>query len=394
MVPAQRRASGHSQDWCSTKHQRMGKPDRLQLARIRSRGKNMLKLIVSTLAAVMIQTANGWSMEDDDAVWEIGESIGEMAGRAISSFEEMESSRAGFESRISRARAEFWRTYPDKPGHAAAKDTFATALWEKDLYYQALGIWRELQSNPRDIERIFKLPKIDGGIRPHASTAFDAWSRAIIGELNVATDFKLLNAAPHQYHKAVSASKAKYGVYLVMRDQSEFLAKGVDIYTETGMRSILVPHFALVQEVSLEEGVRSFRDFEELFGSQNISSIWKRLCEAGIGTDGIVDDLKPLGLFQVSRSAAGAGPQGLKPVYNSDAVTVFMEAVKQSGPREWILFNLKKGPYGSSWKNLDRKYASEYGKYPRQSVLETADKLRNRSYTLGGAPIGIADHGI
>ncbi len=78
-----------------------------------------------------------------------------------------------FNEQITAARAQFWATYPDKPGAAEAAARFADLLREKDIYFSNVV----LSNGVSDFGGVGVL--LDGQIRQSAGPEFEAWVNAV-----------------------------------------------------------------------------------------------------------------------------------------------------------------------------------------------------------------------
>jgi hypothetical protein len=151
--------------------------------------------------------------------------------------------KAQFILDINKARAQFWATYPDKPGAAKAREEFANLLFYKDFYYLRLMLigsqGRDLTARrgPDFIAHILDLSvglqAVDGGIRQSAKPEFFEWVSAIQTKLfedlpSNSTDraavqgFTSAFLLGEKFWKALAAGEKKYQAYLIERDWWEF----------------------------------------------------------------------------------------------------------------------------------------------------------------------------
>lgn len=158
------------------------------------------------------------------------------------------------EQRIDELRLMFWFTYPDvdapnrqKPGHDRARDEFAQALFEKDVFYLQANVARRLsedltrdESTRRGLAMIgnalVKLSGgIDGGIRQTARPEFDAWveaTRRALGFVRNTAEIFPPNFSTasgfvsETFRQAANPGGKECQAYLMERDWAEFDAAG------------------------------------------------------------------------------------------------------------------------------------------------------------------------
>lgn len=169
--------------------------------------------------------------------------------RPMYRYERMNGEGARANSEIDQHRLQFWFTYPDpdtpeqkKPGHEQARENFAQALFEKDIFYLQAAVLKKLgedferdPSGRRGWELLtkgfeFLTGQPDGGIRQTARPEFDAWAKATreaLGPMRQEDIFKLFfqgSAGPvsEAFRKASDPGGAKAQAYFAERDWAEF----------------------------------------------------------------------------------------------------------------------------------------------------------------------------
>src|SRR5262249_558184 len=141
------------------------------------------------------------------------------------------------------ARAQFWATYPNKPGADKAKQDFAYWLWVKDIYYLRENLKAPVTKDPRTGRRTSTAganffdtfggaAKIDGGTRQSVLEEFEDWVNAVRdklfeGHTSNSSDDAFLQGflatwVGQKFVDAVQASTDKYAAYVTLRDWWEF----------------------------------------------------------------------------------------------------------------------------------------------------------------------------
>ena len=116
-----------------------------------------------------------------------------------------------FNKQIAEARAQFWATYPDKPGAAEAQKRFSDLLRQKDAYYLAVALGGRLVD--AGVEE-----QLDGGIRRSASPEFDDLVKAATERFRVGDMMQM----GRQFFSAIDCCPTLYKAYVIERDWWEF----------------------------------------------------------------------------------------------------------------------------------------------------------------------------
>lgn len=104
-----------------------------------------------------------------------------VAGKMINAIANFRGALAEESERIAQARKQFWATYPNKPGAAAAHEEFAYRLYWKDMYYiyasVALPTLDSDRRNPVGSRQALEIlgGQLDNGIRKSAGPDFEDW---------------------------------------------------------------------------------------------------------------------------------------------------------------------------------------------------------------------------
>jgi hypothetical protein len=163
-----------------------------------------------------------------------GPTLGDHVSAAANQLAEYKKQKVAVNDLYSSARQDFWRTYPDRPGHKEAKEKFARLLFEKDLYFASIIGQASLPIDNLSGGRL------DGGIHISAEPYFDEWSAKYTEELEKAAGvrsrakqsfselFRDLNAMASESAQktAFSNSFHVYQAYKLARDYAEFKKAG------------------------------------------------------------------------------------------------------------------------------------------------------------------------
>ncbi|GEM_PF-3450752 len=147
---------------------------------------------------------------------------------------------------IDELRQKFWDTYPDKKGHAEAREAFAQALFYKDMFNLQWYLFGSVGNpKPSAVQRGEDIPAklaeamgllVDGGIPPTARPEFVEWAeaaRAALGEAKTTDEYArggwvagagLLSPT---FRKVWNPAGKEYQAYVMERDWAEFNRKGV-----------------------------------------------------------------------------------------------------------------------------------------------------------------------
>jgi hypothetical protein len=334
-------------------------------------------------------------------------------------------------NQLSDLRLKFWFTYPDpdrpqveKPGHREAREKFARALFEKDVFYLQYELAKRIRTEGLDpsakrgmalltqaIERLGG--GIDDGIPKAARPQFDAWvdaSRLKMGRMSTNEDIvKLhfeagLGFLSDDFRKASNPGGKEYQEYVMERDWAEFAAVnrvpagfdtpdryGTFLYYRIGM----VP---LAEATAIYEGMKT------TLGREVVESAAQRVHDAPktkggylvvnvappekIGPDGsrVTDYTIPM-------------PQGVIGVYTNPEVAMEVLATQDNDHR-YALYLLKSqylrnrillNPATTKWTYAERAYQALVLAFGERRVSETAHLVRTATKRLAGPP-AIMDH--
>ncbi len=161
----------------------------------------------------------------------IGEVLGSQIGEALAAVHEHANNKSRFAAKIGRARSQYFRYFPDKPGFAEAEANFARRLYEKDLYYlqlelagastSALGVSGGLQALLQ-LEQ-FSGGQLDDGIPSEARREFSHWVAAITWQFGG----NPMGASREQAIAALKQAQPEYEEYRKVRDAAEFSQAGI-----------------------------------------------------------------------------------------------------------------------------------------------------------------------
>ncbi|HEY7189375.1 MAG TPA: hypothetical protein VH436_22615 [Vicinamibacterales bacterium] len=309
---------------------------------------------------------------------------------------------------IVAARAQFWATYPDKPGADKARHDFAYWLWVKDFHYLRQNLQAPVQKDQRtqrqtstDTANALDLlfgggVLIDDGIRQSARPEFEEWVNAVRKKLFERLPKNSTDAAFMQgilstwigddFWNALGSAKKEYEAYLLARDLWEFdhvnrtpagydtpATYGIYLYTRWDNRTPA-------------EAMANYKKMSELLGVQRVEAAAKRVMDApkagdgtlvvtvspfkkGPGGDNVVDYEKPI-------------PEGVIGVY-SDPLTAMEVLATQDDDRRYLLFMLqrhvpdrRKVDAANKWTFADTAYKQLVLAFGEQQVLAAARAVR------------------
>lgn len=139
---------------------------------------------------------------------------------------------AQMESDLAAARERFWATYPDGPGHAAARARFAELLRTKDDYYlvsELMKVGAPGDNNPNAPSFLTAAGQVDGGIPPPAQNAFIDWVNEVAQQLRIregVLPYLSVLSQPGRARAIITAAGPQYRAYAVRRDLDEFRRAG------------------------------------------------------------------------------------------------------------------------------------------------------------------------
>jgi hypothetical protein len=166
------------------------------------------------LSAVMLMALSGFAVP---AFGGLLESPIERANREAShrmwseARDQLREQISEFNQQITEARAQFWATYPDKPGADQAQQRFGDLLRQKDAYYLAVALGGRLVN--AGVEE-----PLDGGIRRSASPEFDDLVKAASEGFRGGDMMQM----GRQFFTAIDCCPTLYKTYVVERDWWEF----------------------------------------------------------------------------------------------------------------------------------------------------------------------------
>ena len=215
--------------------------------------------------------------------------------------------RAQARAAITQARAQFWATYPDKPGAEKARKEFSYLLSAKDIYYLREHLKAPITkdehgrrtatvgANFLDTFGGFD-EKIDDGIRPSALHEFEDWAMAVRdklfeGHTSNSTDDAFMQGLlatwmGQKFWDAVAANTKQYDAYVTLRDWWEFdhvnrMPAGFDTPATYG-----VYLYARFRKVPLPAATSNYKKMTELLGVERVQAAAKRVMDAPKAEDG------------------------------------------------------------------------------------------------------------
>jgi len=309
---------------------------------------------------------------------------------------------------IVAARAQFWATYPDKPGADKARHDFAYWLWVKDFHYLRTNLQAPVQRDQRTqrqtstdsanaLDRLFGGGVlIDDGIRQAARPEFEEWVNAVRKKLfehlpKNSTDAAFMQGIlstwiGEEFRNALASAKKEYEAYLIARDWWEFdhvnrAPAGYDTPATYG-----VYLYARWDHRTPAEAAANYKKMSELLGVPRVEAAAKRVLDApkaadgnlvvtvspykkGPGGDNMIDYEKPI-------------PEGVIGVY-ADPLTAMEVLATQDDDRRYLLFMLqrhspdrRKVDPASKWTFADTAYKRLVLAFGEQQVLAAAHAVR------------------
>jgi len=309
---------------------------------------------------------------------------------------------------IVAARAQFWATYPDKPGADKARHDFAYWLWVKDFHYLRTNLQAPVQRDQRTqrqtstdtanaLDRLFGGGiLIDDGIRQSARPEFEEWVNAVRKKLFEhlpanSTDAGFMQGIlstwmGEQFWNALASAKKEYEAYLIARDWWEFdhVNRAPGGYDTPATYGVYL--YARWDHRTPAEAAANYKKMSELLGVPRVEAAAKRVLDApkaadgnlvvtvspykkGPGGDNIVDYEKPI-------------PEGVIGVY-ADPLTAMEVLATQDDDRRYLLFMLqrhvpdrrKENPT-YKWTFADAAYKRLVLAFGEQQVLAAAHAVR------------------
>ena len=309
---------------------------------------------------------------------------------------------------IVAARAQFWATYPDKPGADKARHDFAYWLWVKDFHYLRTNLQAPVQRDQRTqrqtstdtanvLDQLFGGGVlIDDGIRQAARPEFEEWVNAVRKKLfehlpKNSTDAAFMQGIlstwlGEDFWNALASAKKEYEAYLIARDWWEFdhVNRAPAGYDTPATYGIYL--YARWDHRTPAEAAANYKKMSELLGVQRVEVAAKRVLDAPKAADGNL-------VVTVSPYKKGPGgdnvvdyekaiPEGVIGVY-ADPLTAMEVLATQDDDRRYLLFMLqrhvpdrrKENPT-FKWTFADTAYKRLVLAFGEQQVLSAAHAVR------------------
>jgi hypothetical protein len=308
-------------------------------------------------------------------------------------WDELKQGRSPNVENIDELRQAFWSTYPDKKGHAEAREALAQALYLKDMMYLRADFFlRIIAGDDREIRakgvqgalhELMGFPEIDDGIPKTAQPEFLQWVEASVRRLGPARRSDGIfqkglavgsGVLSDEFRKAAAVSGKEYQTYLVARDWSEFdrvgrvpasfdrpQTYGIYLYYRTGRQS-----FA--------DARATYAGFVDAMGKEIVEAAAEAVRKAGKTPDGRLKTNVPEP-YKIGPGGSKVEdydvpyPPGVIGVYSDPLVAMERQATEGSDER-YLLFLLSARFRQQDYFSPEMRKGSNQWSYAR-SLLHT-----------------------
>ena len=204
----------------------------------------------------------------------------DLAAAEEKAYQEAVKKKGEMNRELAAARAQFWATYPDKPGAEAARQKFADLLHEKDIYYLILNQYPQnaaltQQHGQGAVASLFDLyvggVKLDNGIPRTAQPEFFDWAEAFRKNLAASGGLFTMQASTNAF-KALAASQKEFDIYKRERDWAEFDAVGrVPVAFEAPRNYAAMLYFRFGQ-LGLDAALEEVASMAKVLGGEVVDS--------------------------------------------------------------------------------------------------------------------------
>lgn len=330
-----------------------------------------------------------------------GPTLGDQVVAAVNQWAEYNNEKASLNEVYATARREFWRTYPDRPGHQEARQKFTQLLLQKDLY---LGSLLGQAMQPLDD---LAGGQLDGGIHPEARIYYERWTQKHWRELekaagvtsgnkqSIAQLFQDLNAmaAANARSTALSNSYNLYAVYKLARDKAEFKQAGKVYPGSDEPRQFFIQMLVLgqefirvTQEADLEPWSTAQKMYEEMaeaFGEEHLHRHAKLVMAApkspsGWITPETVAKMRPEIGPVIGEELAISPEQLTERCYGGSSKAYALEVIRDAGRPPLIEAKIlaKYDKDLTPWRKRRAYYDAFVQRFGEQKVLAIIERLR------------------
>jgi hypothetical protein len=325
--------------------------------------------------------------------------------RAAEEQQELNRLRIQVSNNIVNARAQFWATYPDKPGVDKAQTEFAHWLWTKDIIYLRQNLQSPVLKDSRGRsssieaakakEALLSVP-IDGGIPQTVTPEFEDWVNAVRkkvfeGHTSNSTDDAFMQGflsawMGQKFWDALASAEKEYQTYVMARDWLEFdrahrVPAGFDKPETYGIYL-----YSRFHHLQVQAAAANYKKMTELLGAPRVQAAAKRVMDAPKRDDG--------GLV-VTSEATKKGPGGGEMIdYDkpapADPIGAFADPVRvmemlatQDDDRRYLLDllhrhapDLRKLDPATTWTWADSAYKRLVLAFGEQELLAASHAVR------------------
>lgn len=364
--------------------------------------------VVLALVALTLGTSLSASAQGTEGAEALGAILGDAIGTYARSYIETKTQSILLSREIEAARQAFAAAHSSGVGVEEARQSFAEALYRKDMEYLALAIPAEMQAqrmsgmgtstsgaNPqfgvslRVFEIVTGADKIDGGIRDRALNAYGRWVSMYVSGLVERTDAMFFDLTLQDRQDAFDDAFGAYEDYVVVRDIAEYEALGIPFPgTETTsgyitwllLRAEGIPNWSEVDSV--------VKNMIEVFGASALEEAVQTVRLAAKSPDGNVRDLASLGLVKGTGEevpSLGTIPAGKVYTTSADPLHVLNRLLGSGTPRRYALgllyrdFNRR-----PDWKVAATRYKAMQIAYDEEATSAAFNRIQAAEKHLGG----------
>ena len=364
--------------------------------------------IVLALVALSLGISLSASAQDTEGAEAFGTMLGDAIGTYARSYIETKTQSLLLSREIEAARQAFVAAHSSGGDLDEARQSFAKALYKKDLEYLALAIPAEMQAqqmsgmgtstsgaNPQFgvslsvFETLSGAGKIDGGIPDRALNAYGRWVSMYVSELVKRTDAMFFDLTPQDRQDAFDAAFGAYEDYVLARDIAEYEALGIPFPgTETASGYVAWLLLRADGVPNRSEVGSTVKNMIEVFGEGALKEAVQAVRLAAKTPDGNVRDLASLGLVKGTWEQApslGILPAGKVYATSANPLHVLNRLLGSGTPRRHAL-GLLSGPFSRppDWKAAEAQYRAMQIAYGEEATSAAFNRIQKAEKYLGG----------